>query len=765
MVEKVDKKMDKMMRSHSNVIIKDHSPKPVTSDALDFYQDYWVKGSEISQKNIQHRKKLLDYLFPEGIRNKRIAELGPGGEGGYIGLLQSENDTIGFDASASAIELCRQWGLKVVLKNLDIDRLPLESNSLDYVFAMEVFEHFASPQFVMEEIRRVLTHEGAVIISTPNPLIYHWPKLFYPELFEADAFQNFLMSNQFSVENRIGFRSLLLERIHKKDNFWSWIWYCKKVAPGDYRRWFEFGLHFWNQKYDAGFRKKPIEAIDFFRQSHEAAPSEPEPRFYLARSLVYRFIYGAMDEFVSHFNYIAHVMQNGPEDQISAALYHFAMIYVELELLGKQQMSRQTLQTAMTRLAQRGDGAAYLEKINTALEAVEQPSVKISDHVPSGQPSAMPSEKIQDLDFCEPGKFPGTRQTVYLGLVKGENYGWGMCSRYLIEALSKDLDVHVLVEEDGSAKCDRLDGPLFQGLANHEFTPIFPEAAGTRNFAYTFFENELTPHSIENAKRFELVFGGSTWCRDRMVEKGIQNCGILIQGIDPDVFHPVHEIKPEDRFVLFSGGKFELRKGQDLVLRALKILQEKYSDIWLVNCWYNLWPASTRLMEYSRHIQFKYRENEAWRDCMRRTVVLNGLDPERIITYELVPHEQQRELFAQTDIGVFPNRCEGGTNLVMMEYMACAKPVIASNTSGHKDILTEHNALRLDALSGFNVNDARGQIIARWQEPSVDELVAQIEYAYHHRNDIRAIGRQAGEDLKQLTWEHTAGCLKQAMDI
>jgi glycosyltransferase involved in cell wall biosynthesis len=394
-----------------------------------------------------------------------------------------------------------------------------------------------------------------------------------------------------------------------------------------------------------------------------------------------------------------------------------------------------------------------------------QKSIDISNHNSHCLQFVTTSEEIPGIDLSEPGKYPEKQQTVYLGLVKGENYGWGVCSRYLIETMSKDVDIHVLLEEDGSAQCDRLKGPLFQGLSNHEFTPLFPQASGTRDFAYTFFENELTQNSIENAKRFELVFGGSSWCRDRMLEKGIDNCSVLIQGIDPRIFHPIRETKPQDRFVLFSGGKFELRKGQDLLLRALKILQEKYSDIWLVNCWYNLWPASTRLMEYSRHIQFKYRENETWRDSMQRTYVMNGLDPERIITHELVPHDQQRALFTQTDIGVFPNRCEGGTNLVMMEYMACAKPVIASNTSGHKDILTEHNALRLDSLSGFNVNDAHGQIIARWQEPSVDELVARIEYAYHHRDDIRDIGQRAGEDLKQFTWEHTAGCLKQVMGI
>ena len=201
------------------------------------------------------------------------------------------------------------------------------------------------------------------------------------------------------------------------------------------------------------------------------------------------------------------------------------------------------------------------------------------------------------------------------------------------------------------------------------------------------------------------------------------------------------------------------------MLRAVKILQEKYADIWLVNCWYNLWPASTRLMAYSQHIRFRHAENETWQATMQRTYADNGLDPARIVTLDLLPQDKQRDLFAQTHIGVFPNRCEGGTNLVLMEYMACAKPVIASHTSGHKDILTSENAICLTGMHPFNLVNADGELTGRWQEPSLDELVAQIEYAYHHQAALRKIAAKAGEDLKQYTWKHTAGRLLRLMGL
>jgi len=130
----------------------------------------------------------------------------------------------------------------------------------------------------------------------------------------------------------------------------------------------------------------------------------------------------------------------------------------------------------------------------------------------------------------------------------------------------------------------------------------------------------------------------------------------------------------------------------------------------------------------------------------------------------LVPQEKQRELFAATDIGLFPNRCEGGTNLVLMEYMACAKPVIASHTSGHRDIVNPSNAMLLDRLSPFNVVDGKEQLIARWQEPFLDDIVARLEHAYHHRSALAPLARKAGEDLKSYTWAHSARRLLEILE-
>jgi glycosyltransferase involved in cell wall biosynthesis len=346
-------------------------------------------------------------------------------------------------------------------------------------------------------------------------------------------------------------------------------------------------------------------------------------------------------------------------------------------------------------------------------------------------------------------------EPLYLGLVAGNHYGWGVCSRHLIQELSRLTTCHVLNDGDGSSRAGNLNGKVFQALTGIDFFPLFEQARGRENYGYTFFENELTRHSLENAKRFNRVIAGSTWCRERLAERGITYSATLIQGIDPALFHPVEEKSDAERFVIFSGGKFELRKGQDLVLKAFKVLQERYPDMWLVNCWYNIWPESMRLMAHSSHIRFEAQAG-SWQELMRRTYALNGLDATRIVTCDLMPAELQRELYANTDIGVFPNRCEGGTNLVLMEYMACGKPVVASYASGHRDIVNAENALLLKDLRDYILIGPDRRPFAHWQEPSLDELVAQIEYAYHHRGEIRRLGQRGGRDMEGFTWKRSA---------
>ena len=50
-------------------------------------------------------------------------------------------------------------------------------------------------------------------------------------------------------------------------------------------------------------------------------------------------------------------------------------------------------------------------------------------------------------------------------------------------------------------------------------------------------------------------------------------------------------------------------------------------------------------------------------------------------------NRQLPHLIKQADVAVFASRCEGGTNLMAMETLACGVPTLISANTGHLDLL------------------------------------------------------------------------------
>jgi glycosyltransferase involved in cell wall biosynthesis len=307
-----------------------------------------------------------------------------------------------------------------------------------------------------------------------------------------------------------------------------------------------------------------------------------------------------------------------------------------------------------------------------------------------------------------------------------------------------------------------LDGPLLQGVGGERLLPRRPQLRSKMTFGYCVFENNLLhPAWIENGRRcFRKLVAGSTWCAGVLTEAGLDGVEAVPHGVDPLIFRPAADENHgreffADKFVVFSGGKFELRKGQDVVIRAYKVLQERHADAMLVNAWNNPWPATLETMRNSRLIRFAPRRG-SFVDAINQILADNGIDPQRVITCPLQLNLAMARIYRNTDVGVFPNRCEGGTNLVMMEYMACGRPVIAVNTTGHADIVTSSNALVIGTKGETVVRGADGAPVARWPEPDLEDAIDKLEWAYQNRDKMRELGEQAGRELAVRTWSKTA---------
>ena len=330
-------------------------------------------------------------------------------------------------------------------------------------------------------------------------------------------------------------------------------------------------------------------------------------------------------------------------------------------------------------------------------------------------------------------------------------------SRALMPFLARSADLRARLSRE-TPEPITLSATLLSALGNNLKSPPGPHNAplrGKPSLGVVFFESEdLGREASKTAADYACIVAGSHWNAEVLRANGISNVEIVLQGIDPTLFHPAPRrgLLP-DRFLVFSGGKLEPRKGQDNVMAAWRIFAARHPDAMLVAAWNNLWPDTARgVNAVGRTAPLPFTQDG--KPDMDGWAAANGIKPEQFLNLGLVANASMPTILREMDAAVFPNRCEGGTNLVAMEAMACGVPTILSANSGHLDLLRDGAALAL--TDQRPIPTAPG-----WRESSIDEIVAALETLYTDRTRAAEIGAAGAKLLAGLTWAKTAAEMKR----
>ena len=317
----------------------------------------------------------------------------------------------------------------------------------------------------------------------------------------------------------------------------------------------------------------------------------------------------------------------------------------------------------------------------------------------------------------------------------------------------------VAAEEAGTLPVATEAALGFSPLGNYVPPPRF---AASKHVGVTFFEcSRFSPKDLEVLDQFDLVISGSRWNQALLKRQGISRSHLVYQGVDTAVFNP----EPVPRLlrrslVIFSGGKLEHRKGQDVVIAAFRSLLRHHPDALLIAAWGNVGHVGLSTIAASAHVEGAPERGRA--DAISPWLEGNGIPRGNVFLLPCLVNRQLPHLIKQADVAVFASRCEGGTNLMAMETLACGVPTLISANTGHLDLLAMGfgHALPMGQAGLGQVDPAVQRAygddpLGLWGETDPGELLEWWLRIAANRDEWRSHGRQYAEAVKSLSWRES----------
>ena len=294
----------------------------------------------------------------------------------------------------------------------------------------------------------------------------------------------------------------------------------------------------------------------------------------------------------------------------------------------------------------------------------------------------------------------------------------------------------------------------FEGFANapslkiwHEFALADRIGCGT-SFAFPFFEiNKFDQRRINHLSSVDHIVVASKWAKE-IIHNHIPSASthVVPLGVDSSVFtHGPHQTT--DKCVFFNCGKWEKRKGHDILLEMFKqaFPNEQDVELWMM-CGNPFLPP---------------KSHQEWDRYYKTDARVRLLD--RVQTQEDVA-----KVMKSTNCGIFPSRAEGW-NLKLLEMMSMGKHVIATNYSAHTEFCNDQNCSLIDVV---NLEEAEDDMFfkestgewASLDENCMSQGIEHMRSFYcQWKSDNSIINEEGIKTAKTFSWLNTIDKLEEAI--
>jgi glycosyltransferase involved in cell wall biosynthesis len=346
--------------------------------------------------------------------------------------------------------------------------------------------------------------------------------------------------------------------------------------------------------------------------------------------------------------------------------------------------------------------------------------------------------------------------------------GYGIASLNLIKALAQRGHTPALFPQGQITLDNQADAYIIQGAVNrqetfdynapclkiwHQFDLASFVGRGP-SLGFPIFElNKFNPREQHHIKFPDKLFVTSLWAAN-IAKQYRDNVHVVPLGIDPTIFSPLaasisKRRKPRNSFVIANFGKWEKRKGHDIIA---DVFNRAFTPRDNVELW--LFPSNPFLT--------KPQEDE-WKNLYEHSVLGSKI----WIHTRLNSHSEIRDAMNMADIGFFPSRAEGW-NLELLEMMALGKHVIATNYSAHSEFCTHANTRLIGIEDEEVAKDGKwffGQ--GEWAKlgpQQIDDMVDALRWGYNQWKagtlGVNVEGVNTGE---AFTWDNSARKIEEAL--
>lgn len=335
---------------------------------------------------------------------------------------------------------------------------------------------------------------------------------------------------------------------------------------------------------------------------------------------------------------------------------------------------------------------------------------------------------------------------------------------------------------DGYVGVKGLNVPLVQAISGPDWG-MTHRAVGVPNWGYGFIENDIAASSLMPlaSRLWDGVICGSNWMADwvtratKSVSSWVPEITTATQGVNPEVFNfrPFGRTS-KDSFIIGSFGKFEYRKAQDVVIKALSLFSQRHKDAILCHNWFNPWPslAVDAMGNSDWSFQFETHQNpryNIWPEVLSniRIKISNLKIREMPFGFSGDSQEEIAKEMAMCDVILFPNRCEAGTNLMLHQALAIGVPCIVANATGQADLVEHADYPCRDlALNGGEdyVYSRNGADLGNWHRVCMDDVLDKLERVYLERDKWAAKREEISKFGTSFTWEKTAARINSIVE-